>query len=101
MTKTITIMNYQAKKVPVKIKNFEEVVKLTIEVISGDEILKVLYKDYNIEEYDSCYLLDNCRIMDFQDDLYTIYDITENINYIDSWSKRKNSYDYSFIEEQE
>ena len=98
MTKTITIMNYQAKKVPVKIKNFEEVIKLTIEVISGDEILQVLYKDYNIEEYDSCYLLDDYRMMDFQDNLYTIYDITRNINYIENWSKRKDSYNYKLKE---
>jgi hypothetical protein len=92
-------MNYQAKKVPVKIKNFEEVIKLTIEVISGDEILQVLYKDYNIEEYDSCYLLDDYRVMDFQDNLYTIYDITRNIDYIKTWSKRKDSYNYKLKEE--
>ena len=99
--KEIEIMNYAGKKVPVEIKNFNNVVKLIIEIVSGDEILHVLYKDYIEETYDSCYMLDDFRIMDFFDDKYTIYDITKNINCIDSWSKRKDSYDYSFIEEQE
>ena len=94
MIKTIKIMNYQNKKVNVKIKDFENVVRLRIEVVSGDEILHVLYKDYSVQKYDSAYLLDIGRIMDYHDDLYIIYDITKNIDFIKSWNKRTNSYDY-------
>lgn len=92
--KIIEIMDYNDNKAPVKIKNFENVVRLTIEVVSGDEILHILYKDYTQEEYDSCHMLNNFRMMNFHDDTYIIYDITKNINYIDSWSKRQTSYNY-------
>lgn len=96
--KEIEIMDYRSIKVPVKIENFDNVVKLTIEVISGDEILHILYKDYTQEEYDSCYMLHNFRIQGFYDDEYIIYDTTKNIDYINSWSKRKSSYDYELKE---
>lgn len=89
MKKIINIMDYQGKKSKVKIDNFDNVVRLEIEVISGDEILYVLYKDYSTEKYDSA----EDRIMDFNDAFYCIYDITKNINHLDKWKKRTSSYD--------
>ena len=86
----IKIYDYSGKKKEVKIKNFEEVVRLAIEVVSGDEILHILYKDYSTEEYDSC---EFGRLYDFDDDYYIIYDITNNTNLLDKWKKRKDSYD--------
>ena len=96
--KIIKIMNYNSSKVPVKIENFDNVVRLTIEVISGDEILHILYKDYTEETYDSCYMLGDYRFCDFNDDEYIIYDTTKNIDYINSWNKRKCSYSYKLKE---
>lgn len=93
--KIIEIMNYEDIKVPVKIENFDNVVRLTIEVVSGDEVLHILYKDYTQQEYDSCYMLHDFRINDFYDYKCVIYDITKNIDYINSWSKRKSSYNYN------
>ncbi len=95
MNKIITIRNFKNNKRNIKIKDFENVVRLSIEVISGDEILKILRKDYSEEEYDSC----DCRIFDFSDDYYTIYDITKNIDFIKQWNKRKNSYNYDLKKE--
>lgn len=89
MKKTITIMDYNNVKKKVKIDNFDNVVRLEIEVMSGDEILRVLYKDYSVEKYDSS----NSRLMDFNDAFYCIYDITKNINHLDKWKKRTSSYD--------
>lgn len=97
MKKIITIMDYNNNKRKITIKNFEDVVKMEIEVVSGDEILNVLYKDYSTENYDSS----DCRMMDFADDFYTIYDITKNINYINSWNKRTSSYDFDLKNEVE
>ena len=91
--KMIKIMNYNCNEVPIKIKDFDEVVRLTIEVVSGDEILHILYKNYKEDTYDSCYLLGNYRYMDFFDNEYVIYDTTKGINKLDKWKKRKNSYD--------
>ena len=89
MKKIINIMDYQGKKTKVKIDNFENVIKLEIEVVSGDELLYVLYKDYSTEMYDSS----DCRLMDYSDAYYCIYDITKNINHLDKWKKRTSSYD--------
>lgn len=83
-------MDYARNKTNIDIDDFENVVRMSIEIISGDEILHILRKDYSEESYDSC----SERIMNFSDDYYTIYDITKNINYIDDWNKRSSSYDY-------
>lgn len=82
-------MAFDNEKTKIKIDNFEDVVRMNIEVVTGDEILYVLKKDYSQEEYDS----GKCRLIDLNDDEYTIYDTINNINFIDAWNKRKNSYD--------
>lgn len=89
MKKVITIRDFDNKKTKIKIDNFEDVVRMNIEVVTGDEILYVLKKDYTQEEYDS----GKCRIVDFYDGEYTIYDTINNVNLIDAWNKRKNTYD--------
>ena len=89
--KNIKIMDYSGRKTTVKIIDFDNVVKMTVEVISGDEILKVLFKNYETEQYDSCSF---GRTMDFVDDEYCIYDTTKGINHLLKWSKRKSSYYY-------
>lgn len=89
MKKIINIMDYRGKKSKVEIDNFENVIKLEIEVLSGDEILYVLYEDYTSEKYDSSYN----RSMNYLDAFYCIYDITKNIDYLDKWKKRTSSYD--------
>ena len=101
MTKTLKIMDYRDKKVSVKINNFENVIKITISVVSGDEIMNVLYKDYTEENFDSCYMLGNYRIMGFNDGEYCIYDKTKNRDEIKKWNKRKTSYDSLWEEENE
>lgn len=95
--KIIEIMDYQGKKEKVKIDNFEDVVRLEIEVLSGDEVLYVLYKDYSAEKYDSS----ENRTTDYNDGSYLIYDITKNIDDIDNWSKRTSSYGYELEENNE
>ena len=90
MKKTIEIMDYDDKKTKIVIDNFEKVVKIKIEVKTGDEILKILYKDYSEKEFDSS----NCRLTDYFDDEYYIYDTTKKIDYISNWEKRISSYGY-------
>lgn len=83
-------MDYNNVKKKIVINNFEEVVKLNINIVSGDEILEVMYKDYSTKEYDSS----DCRRMDFYDGGYCIYDITKGFDDIKNWNKREDSYDY-------
>ena len=84
------IMDFESNKVPVALKDFKNVVRMRIEVLTGDEILHVIYRDYHEETYDSRW----DRMMCFPDANYVIYDITEDINDIEKWSKRKDTYDY-------
>lgn len=69
-----------------------DVVRMNIEVVTWDEILYVLKKDYSQDEYDS----GKCRMIDFYDGEYTIYDTINDVNFIDAWNKRKNSYDHKW-----
>lgn len=54
--------------------DIDKVAVMTIRVVTGDEILNVIYKDYSVEEFDSC----NAREMDFYDGSYEIYDFRNN-----------------------
>ena len=89
-SKTITILDYSATPKSIVINNFKDVVKINVRVVSGDEILEVLFNDYRIEHYDS--YTDRCE--DYPDSYYCIYDTTKKINNLRKWSKRSNSYDY-------
>lgn len=95
MDKIITIRDFENNKRNIKIKDFENVVRLSIEVVSWDEILKILRKDYSEESHDS----NDYRSLAFFDDYYTIYDITKNIDFIKQWNKRKDSYNYDLRKE--
>ncbi len=90
MEKIIEIMDYKDDKKKVKIDNFEDVVRLEIEVISGDELLYILYKDYSVMKYDSS----DCRRLEYNDSFYCIYDITKDIDYLERWNERIDSYNF-------
>ena len=53
MDKRVCLRDYAGIKKEVIIPDFEEVVELRVEVISGDEILKVLYKNGEHKKFDS------------------------------------------------
>ena len=89
----IKIMNYAGQIAEIQLKDFENVVKMKVEIFTGDEILYVLFKDYTEKVYDSAVLLNNPRIMNFHDGGYIVYDKTKNINYLDKWNKRTSTID--------
>ena len=76
------------------IGNLEDIAKITIEVITGDEVAHVIYKDYSTKSFDGCGM--NDRLKDYHDGEYKIYDFEDNENLIDDpkWLNRKTSYDY-------
>ena len=53
MIKEIEIMDYNNIRKIAKVEDFDNVVRLEIKVLSGDEILKILYKDYSVKAFDS------------------------------------------------
>lgn len=90
MNKELEIMDYADRKQKIVIENFDDVVKINVNIITGDEILSVLYKNYETKIFDSS----DSRMSDFGDGEYCIYDITKNIDYIDKWNQRTSTYDF-------
>lgn len=92
----LTIMNYRDKKVDIDIG--DNVAVITIDVISGDEVAEVIYKDFTRKRYDSAEYCQNLRLRDFYDDSCEVYNFQNTENLIDNplWKNRKTSYDSSW-----
>lgn len=87
----LLLYDYAGNKTIHEVGNLEDIVWITIDIISGDEIATVIYKNYDIEKYDSSH----DRRCDYPDGSYDIYDIRSNLNRIDDWEMRSsNTYDY-------
>ena len=87
----IELMDYQNKKVTFDIGNIEDIVSIIIEVITGDEISTVLYKNYTTKVFDS-----SCtRIGNYFDYEYTLYDVINGVDHLSDeiFLNRKTSYD--------
>ena len=68
MDKKITLVDYKDRRVDFTIKDFEKVFMIEIEVISGDEVAKIIYNDKRVVYFDSC----ENRIMSFNDGSYML-----------------------------
>ena len=71
----LELFRWDNATVEVDIGDLEDIAKILMEVLSGDEVLHVWRKDTKGSKiiYDSC---DN-RTYDFHDDLYTVFDAGE------------------------
>lgn len=87
----IELMDYQSKKVTFDIGNIEDIVKIVIEVLTGDEVATVLYRNYNIKKFDSSYK----RMTDYYDYEYIVYDAINGINLLNDeiFLNREDTYD--------
>lgn len=85
------IMDFNSKKIEtgVDFDNLENIKKIIIRVISGDEVMSVLYKDGTAKDFDSSYT----RSWDFNDGRYILYAPDMFINRIPQFMRRKSSYD--------
>lgn len=68
MDKKVFIRDYTDHKTEVAIKDFEKVLRLDVEIITGDEVLTVTYKDGAKISFDSC----DRRISDYYDANYEL-----------------------------
>lgn len=89
MERKIIIRDYADVRKEITIPNFEKVLKIDCDVITGDEILTVLYDNLTAVCFDSC---DSYRLMDFYDCSYDIY-IKDKLDVIDKFNVRRTSYD--------
>ena len=87
----LKLLDYSSKEVEFEIGALEDIAAIDIQVVSGDEIATVFYKNGSSDSFDSA----TDRWMDFDDDNYTLYDADAGINrMIDPrWAGRGSSYD--------
>ena len=86
----IKLLDYETKTKVVDVGDIKEIGSMYIEVISGDEVLVVVYKDYTIKTFDSS----NTRCEDRHEGRYLIYNEQLGINLL----KDKDFYDDLWIE---
>ena len=87
--KTLVIMDWDNKTTDtgVNLDNLDDILRIDIDVVTGDEIATVTYKDGRKEKYDSS----NCRMRDFYDFGYCLYGPEENN--LERFNKRSSSYE--------
>ncbi|MDD7757638.1 MAG: hypothetical protein PUJ51_24610 [Clostridiales bacterium] len=90
----IKLLDYENKIKVVDVGDIKEIGSMYIEVLSGDEVLLVIYKDYTIKEFDSS----NTRCKDYFDARYPIYNKITGLNLLknEDFLNRKDSYDYLY-----
>ena len=86
----IKLLGYKNKISFVDVGDIKEIESMYIDVITGDEVLVVVYKDYTIKEFDSS----NTRCEDRHEGRYLIYNEQLGINLL----KDKDFYDDLWIE---
>lgn len=92
--KNLVLLNYANRKAEtsVDLYNLENIEFIRITVLSGDEVADVLYTNGALETYDSAVLLKEPRTAGYYDGSYVIYDKSRNIDFLDIFPARKNSY---------
>ena len=88
----IKLLGYKNKTKVVDVGDIKEIESMYIDVITGDEVLVVVYKDYTIKTFDSS----NTRCKDHLDARYPIYNEPIGLNLLEDedFLNRKSSYDY-------
>lgn len=92
----LTIMDFADRKVETEIdlSRLDEIESIYIDVVSGDEIAIVYYKDGRTRSFDSA---EGTRIVDFEDGSYLLYDCDMGINRIKEFERRDDSYDVTML----
>lgn len=86
----LKLLDYEGKTKEFEIGKMEDIAVIGIDVITGDEVAKVVYKDYTTGEFDS----GTHRLADYFDDSYEIYRFDKKNNLINKpkFKERKESY---------
>ena len=82
------ILDYNNERTNLSI-DLTKVDEITVTILTGDEVIDILYLDGTSDHYDSS----DARITDYYDGSYVPYSIRRGINYYNDWLERKDSYD--------
>ncbi len=94
----LKLMDYRGKIIEHDIGEKDSIARIDIEILSGDEVATVLYKDYSIANFDSSHT----RITGYCDGGYALYDYRKENNLIDNdkWKNRSTTYWYDDYDEE-
>ncbi len=76
----INVLKYNGDVIVKNIDNFDDVKMMIMSVVSGDEVLEIVYNDGDIETVDPG---GTNRYADYDDYIYVIYDAKKSENLID------------------
>ena len=84
------LLDFASNRITFDVGDLDNIARMYITVISGDEVLTVIYKDYNVEIFDSS----NDRLHYFFNDEYDIYNPDIDIDLLEcrSFIERESSY---------
>lgn len=87
---TIKLLDYARNPVEVDVGDIDTIGAMSIEVVTGDEILTVIRKDCSLEKYDSSH----SRSANFADGYYIIYNAAKGFSLLDceEFANRQSSY---------
>lgn len=87
---TVKLLDYEDNAIEADVGDINDIVRMSIRVLSGDEVLTVIRKDTTVETFDSS----DCRFMSFFDGEYDIYDVHTGVNYFnnEAFMNRQSSY---------
>ena len=93
----LRLLDYKKRVKEFEIGNIEDIAKIVIDVVTGDEVAYVFYKDYTEDIFDSC----ETRSCDCYDGRYVIYNFKkpneENLLFNQQWLNRYTSYDFQLM----
>lgn len=94
---TIKLLDYEAIPVEVEVGDINDIGRMTIKVLSGDEVLTVIYKDFTSEEFDSCNI---GRYVSYYDGEYDIYNAATGFSCLNdkAFMDRHDSYSYMYYD---
>ena len=86
----LRLIDFKKDELLVDVGNIEDIVRISITILSGDEVAFVTYKDGTTNVFDSSFT----RIIDYWDGEYTVYDVSTGVNLLDDdhWETRRTSY---------
>ena len=86
----LMLIDFKKDALMVDIGDIDDIARISITILTGDEVAFVTYKDGTTNVFDSSFT----RIIDYWDGEYTVYDVSTGVNLLDDdhWKTRRTSY---------
>lgn len=76
----VTIYNWRGNAKEFEVGNLKDIKVMIVHIVTGDEILLILYKNGDKKDFDSDEF--NTRMEDYSDGFYPLYDPDDNVNFL-------------------